>query len=75
MSSSLYGTKHLKKIQKSELCMDLGELKLIYIKWFLNVVKSTWVKSILDKGNEGIWKYLLAEILEKFLGILLKYYF
>ena len=46
------------KIKRTVLCQDYykGGLKMLDLKKFIFSLKSSWIKRILDKNNQGQWK-------------------
>ena len=46
------------KIKRTVLCQDYskGGLKMLNLKKFISSLKSSWIKRILDKNNQGQWK-------------------
>ena len=58
------------KIKREEMISDYenGDLRMIDIKSFNKVLKSTWVKKYLDNDNHGKWKLLFDSEIHDFGG-------
>ena len=54
------------KISRKIIVQDIenGGLKMINIPFFLNALKASWVKRILDNNNNGLWKTTYTKLLE-----------
>ena len=56
------------KIKRTVLCQDYykGGLKMLDLKKFISSLKSSWIKRILDKNNQGQWKKIYLHKLKKY---------
>ena len=56
------------KIKRQTLAQDYekGGLKMLDIYKFLNSLKASWIKRLLDEKNKGMWKYFYNKKLEKY---------
>ena len=66
MFSFIWNNK-LDKIKREQLynLKENGGLGLPNIRLFINAIKAGWVKSYLDKNNQGQWKIFISKILGK----------
>ena len=55
------------KISRKTIVQDIeyGGLKMINIELFMNAIKASWVKRLLDNNNKGIWKEKYQALLNK----------
>ena len=60
------------KVSRKTIIQNIenGGLKMININFFLNALKASWIKRIMDEENQGPWKIRYTKLLEKVGGSL-----